>query len=119
MQKGDFLDKKGVLLRLFSLSKRHLRLVHEEDWEQWEMVITAKKGLYRDLEELIDRPLDEEENQILHAIKKIEEKTKHELERKRNVAGQKIARINRTKTAMRGYRQANRKSFSRHFGIRC
>ena len=100
------MKKTRVLENLLSLCRRHLQLVIEENWEEWESAVTQKQILYGRLEQLKDMPLSDGDEELLFEIKRLEGQTNQKLRSKRKETKQKIGRINRVKAVLKGYEKA-------------
>lgn len=113
------MNRSALLNQLLSFSQKHLSLLNEEAWEEWEAVAREKTDLCRRLSQLNDKSLDEGEKQILSAIEEFESKTRDELERKKNESREELAKIKRAKEAWKGYRGSAKRSSSRRFDLKC
>ena len=109
----------SILERLLALSEDHLRSVIEEDWYSWEKVVREKQDLYRRLDRLIAGSISEADRVIISRIKKLESRTKSELEKKRAETRHDLGMLERGKNALKSYRQVNRNKYGGHFGIKC
>ncbi|MBE9547612.1 MAG: flagellar protein FliT [Proteobacteria bacterium] len=110
--------KKEIFKKLLSLSKKHLHLVADENWEEWERVADQKEKLYRKLGQLPVESVDDKEMEIISEIRKLEEETKKELDKKRDEVKQRLLKINRTKSGLKGYREATKKVSGRRLGLK-
>ncbi len=111
------MHNKDILKNLLSLSRTHLQLAFEENWEKWEQVANRKEYLYGELERLKDMPLDDGYREAIREIKRLEEQTKEQIDRKKKETKLELEGIKRVKGALKGYRQAGKNNSGRH-GLR-
>lgn len=112
------MNRKNIARELLLLSRRHLQLAEEENWNAWEVVAGQKEELYRELQQLKDPSLDTYEKAVLFEISALEEQLKEKLNKKRDEARQALVKINRFKSGLQSYRQVKKKGSGRHFCIK-
>ena len=111
------MHNKEILRNLVSLSKIHLQLAFEENWGKWEQVANRKEYLYGELEPLKNMPLDDEYGEAVREIKRLEEQTKEQIDRRKKETKLELEGVKRVKGALKGYRQAGKDNSGRH-GLR-
>jgi hypothetical protein len=107
-----------ILKKILALSKRHLQLTIEEDWEQWEKVACQKEALFRKI-----KASGEKTNQdsiTIIEIKRLDLEQRDIIEKKRADTKKELSEVRRGKNALKTYGRTNRKNlYKRHFGISC
>ena len=110
--------RKLIWQELLVLSKRHLKLLAEEEWKEWEKVSHQKEELYKELGLLETGTVDREDKDIRDEIQTLEEQAKAELMRKRDETKQELIKINQGKSWIKSYSRVNKKAPERHFSIK-
>ena len=110
--------RRLIWQELLVLSKRHLKLLAEEEWKEWEEVSHRKEELYKELGLLGAETVDREEKDIRYEIQTLEEQAKAELMRKRDETKQELIKINQGKSWIKSYSRVNKKALERHFSIK-
>lgn len=113
------MEKKNILETLISVSQDHLRLLEDEKWDEWKLLLDKKRYLYLRFGEAEDNILDAEEKLLFIELKRLEQESKKMLIQKRDTTKRKLAEIKHVRGAFKGYTASARKGFDRHFGIRC
>jgi len=111
------MHNKEILKNLLSLSMTHLQLAFEENWVKWEQVANRKEYLYGELEQLKNMPLDDGYRETIREIKRLEEQTKEQIDRKKKETKLELEGIKRAKGGLKGYRRASKDNSGRH-GLR-
>ena len=110
--------RRLIWQELLVLSKRHLKLLVEEEWKEWEEVSHQKEELYKELGLLGIGTEDSEEKDIRDEIQTLEEQAKAELMRKRDETKQELIKISQGKIKIKSYSRVNKKPSERHFSIK-
>ncbi len=116
-------NNMDILKALLDLSEKHLQHLLDEnwdkDWDEFERMDSKKRKLCKGLLLFDGHVFDQNENEIICRIEQLEQKTKEELGKKRNIIKQELIRINKGSGALKGYKKTNETSARRGFGIIC
>ena len=113
------MKKMNILENQISVSQDHLRLLEEEKWDDWKLLVDKKRYLYRRFGEAENNILDAEEKRLFIELKRLEQESKEMLIEKRNKTKRELAEIKHVRGALKGYAGSVTKGFDRHFGIKC
>jgi hypothetical protein len=113
------MDRKAILDDLLSLSKRHLALLREEDWEAWEATAALKKQKYRCLLAATEGKGGLEEEKMVAAIRGLEETARKELEEKREWVRRELREVLEEEKGVLGYGRMAKKNARGHLSIKC
>ena len=110
--------RRLIWQELLVLSKRHLKVLAEEDWKEWEEVSHQKEELYKELGSLGAGTVAREEKEIFDEIQTLEKQAKAELMLKRDETKQELIKISQGKSWIKSYSRVNKKAPERHFSIK-
>jgi len=115
------MDPIPVLEKLLSLSRQHLRLTLDEQWESWEDFAEQKRILYEDLRMFDDISQTIGGAEFVRQIQTFEAKTVDALREKKAETLFELKRIRGRKHVVSGYGagKAPNGGPPGHFGIRC
>ena len=91
-----------LLGELLELSKDHLRLTREENWDQWTLVLRKKKERYARLAQSGLAP----DEAALKEIQDLEKQVMEMLEKKRAATRKELQQVARIRQTFSGYRKA-------------
>ena len=107
-----------ILKKILEVSKKHLQLTIEEDWEQWEKVACQKEKLFRKAK-VSGEKINQDSLTVIE-IKRLDLKQRNIIEKKRADTKKELNEVRRGKNALKTYSRTNRKNLhKRHFGISC
>ena len=104
---------------LLDLSRKHLILTNNENWNQWELVAGQKEDLYKKIISLRGRSIDENEKKMLAEIKTLEARIIEQIDKKRNKIKKELDHVKNSKIAIKYYHKADKKDIRPHFNFKC
>jgi len=115
------MDPIPVLEKLLSLSRQHLRLTLDEQWESWEDLAEQKRKLYGGLRVFDDISRDMGGSELIRQIQALEAKTVDALKEKKEETLFELKQIRGRKHVVSGYGAGKvpNSGTPGHFGIRC
>jgi len=107
-----------ILKKILELSKRHLQLTIEEDWEKWEKVACQKEELFRRVKASGEK-INQDSITVIEIIR-LDLEQRDIIEKKRADTKKELREVRRGKNALKTYGRTNRKNLhKKHFEISC
>jgi len=106
-----------TLQRLLELSRTHLQLAREENWDRWEDVASKKEALHKKIK--ASGTVIDKNSQTVLEIKNLEKELLDIIKQKRDEVRAKLSEVKRSQKAINLYNKTGEKKGGYHLGISC
>jgi hypothetical protein len=107
----------NTLQELLDLSRIHLQLTREENWDRWEDIASKKEALHRKM--TASGTVIDKNSQTVLEISKLEKELFDLIKQKRDEVKTRLLEVRRSKKAISVYKKAGLKKGNYHLGISC
>jgi len=114
-----------LLEELMALSRLHLELLDEQNWERWERVADKKESIYSRLADSwgdhsgYDYSGSKKGRKLLMKVSELEKEAHRKIANMKKTTANELEKIQTAKTALNCYGKTSGQKTSSHFGIKC